>query len=108
MFECKRIEHPISVRQAIRKDIGVDNPTGDEVLDLLLGKDIYTDTPYVVYKYKRTPKSTVMNRLNLIWVFPIMVLIVMPVQYILTGTTGVKKGTLFGRVIDKLISLDNH
>jgi len=108
MFECKRIEHPISVRQAIRKDIGVDNPTGDEVLDFLLGKDIYADTPYVIYKYKRTPKSTVMNRLNLIWVFPIMVLIVMPVQYILAGNTGVKKGTLFGRVIDKLVGLDNH
>lgn len=58
-------------------------------------KIVWRDNPFV--------KTTVIQRLNYLWVFPLYFLLVAPVKFIFTGETGTSKDSVFGRVLKFLI-----
>lgn len=74
-----------------------------ELLDLLYGQynnDYCTDYEIATYRYQDGSK-TVCQRLNMLWAVPLTILC-MPFQYVIKGTTGWSKKTIFGRWICKV------
>lgn len=53
--------------------------------------------------YIEEPKTTVINRLNALWVYPTYLLTIAPVMYILKGNTGINRDSKFGNLIAYLL-----
>ena len=58
------------MKRKIKAETGKDNPTADDILDLIIGKDDfdYCDSDYVLYKELRNTKRTIIQRFNFLWV----------------------------------------
>ena len=93
-------------KQDIIDKAGGENATVESVMDVLFGTRYheYEDNQYFVYAYdedKTEPKWW--QRLNSLWVVPLVLVTVFPVQWVLKGSVGVKENTRLGRFIIKLI-----
>ena len=64
----------------------------------------FEDKLFSLVKYDPST-STIMNRVNLLWVYPLFLIAALPV-YLLKGTTGVSRDGRFGRIVHWLIKLD--
>jgi hypothetical protein len=80
------------------------NPSGEDVLDYLLGDQYGCDSEYTLYKYEYSPRSFV-NRLNLLWFYPLF-FISIPFQWFFRGDIGFSRDSKIGRVVNKLVILD--
>lgn len=60
--------------------------------------------PFVLYRREPQPRNgkTIFNRINFLWVAPVM-LLVMPVKWLITGESGFSKNSRFGKILLKLI-----
>lgn len=88
------------------KDTRTENPSAEHVVRYMLGdSDNWFCGDFVVYKYDDKVGRTMFNRLNLLWVWPICVLLI-PVQYIVTGECGFNRNSRAGRVLDWLVKFD--
>lgn len=84
--------------------ISGEEPTAKEVLEYMLG-DYYNPTghsDFVVYRYKDKKKRTFLNRLNMLWVYPLFI-ITIPFQYLFLGDWGINRNTKLGKIVDKLV-----
>ena len=79
-------------------------PSGEDVLDYLLGDMDWCDSEYTLYKYEHSYRSFV-NRLNLIWVYPLF-FISIPFQWLFRGVIGFSRDSKIGRLVNKLVILD--
>jgi len=71
MVEQEKYVQHYYAKKEILEELG-ENPSIYEVLDHLLGDtDGCRTSDYVCYKYK-TSKKTLINRLNLMWVYPLI------------------------------------
>ena len=105
MIERKKRKVNSWMKSEIKKDAG-DDPTVDDVLYLLLGdSEGGSGADYVVYKYSKAQKRTPFNRINMLWVWPLIV-VCLPLQWLLTGETGVKRSTKLGKVVHWLVKFD--
>jgi len=53
--------------------------------------------------YLPLPKTTILNRLNSLWVYPLYLLTIAPVYYIIKGQTGVSRETKMGQILTYLL-----
>lgn len=90
-------------RYKILTEAGGKSATAETVLDVLFGQFNDDDSIYLV-KYRHNPyiRTTAMQRINLFWVWPLM-LITAPVRFILTGSAGVSTSGRLGLTLRKLI-----
>jgi len=95
-------------RCSLKKEIisELDNKYGENsvenLLDMLLGGiDEPRHYKYKLYKYKES-KKTILNRLNMLWVFPIF-LVSIPLQWLILGDIGVSRDSRIGKIIEYLV-----
>lgn len=77
--------------------------TIDDALDVILGgydNDYWTDL--VVYRRCEDTKTTMLNRFNTLWVYPIFIVCI-PFRYVLFGETGFNRDTKFGKFVLDLV-----
>lgn len=110
MIERKKSRHDYYSCQSIvddaKRHLDNENPTPKQVVQYMIGdSDLWCGGDYCVYRYEDDTKRTFLNRLNIIWVWPLFALC-LPFQYLLTGNTGVSRNSRIGRIVDKLIRFD--
>lgn len=87
----------------VKEANSTEEPTAKEVLEYMIGDaDLWLGGEYVVYKYTKDTKRSFIQRLNLFWVYPAFFM-VMPFQFLFTGSTGVNRNSKIGKIVDKLI-----
>lgn len=85
---------------------GGDEATVESVLDVLFGTRLgeYEDNHYFVYGYdEKEVKRKWWQRLNALWVIPLVLVFVFPVQWLVKGRVGIRENTKFGRVLLKMV-----
>ncbi len=84
-----------------------DNYTSKQIMEHLFGDcDGWKNGSYTLYTYKDKPKSTLFNRFNLLWVYPIFILVVFPVLWMFTGQWGTERESKLGKVLEWLVKFD--
>lgn len=88
---------------------GGDEATVESVLDVLFGTRLgdYEDNHYFVYGYdEEEVKQKWWQRLNALWIVPLVLILVFPFQWLVKGRVGIKENTKFGRTLINLIGKD--
>lgn len=106
MFKRKyRKPYKHLILEDLEKDHRVTNlESAEQVLDHLLG-DGGSATKYHLKEYVQ-PKANPVQRLNLLWVWPLYALTVAPVMWVITGDTGLKAESRAYGVLMWLIGRD--
>ncbi len=91
-------------RNKIKAEAGGENATAESVLAVLFGHyhNGYRSAYSVKYKFDPYIETTLLQRFNLLWVWPLM-LITSPVRFVLTGSIGVAPSGRFGQLLQRLI-----
>ena len=79
--------------------------TGVEVLDHLFGhhnNDYQPKSRYTLRRYKQV-KTKKIHRINAIWVYPLWIVLIAPIKWLLTGKTGVQTESKAYRVLRFLL-----
>ena len=91
------------ILEEIKTNRGVDNPTGEQVLEHLFGDyDGRIASEYTVREYKRV-KTNAIQRFNALWVYPCYFLLIAPVRWLVVGSTGVKRESRAWKVLEFLL-----
>lgn len=92
-----------AVLKEIKEHEGIENPTVNQVLSHLLGdEDGWIASNYTVRAYEKV-KTNPIQRLNAIWVYPLYALVVAPIKWIVTGSTGVETESRSYRLLKLLL-----
>lgn len=110
MLEKKKRRKDYSSSNSIIADVkenailaDASSPSPEEVLGYMMGdRDDYMCAGYVVYHYDKEMGRTFIQRLNMLWVYPLFFLSI-PFQFLLTGSWGVSRNSKIGKVIDWLV-----
>jgi hypothetical protein len=79
------------------------NPTADDVLEHLFGdRDGWVNSRYTIREYTES-KANIIQRINLLWVWPCYMILIAPFKWILTGSTGVKSESKSMKVLKFLL-----
>lgn len=78
------------------------------LLDIIFGTtdDAYwgAESKYVVkHRYGNRDKSTVFNRINSLWVYPLFILIIAPLRWVMMGDHSVSEDSRLGKILIKII-----
>jgi hypothetical protein len=85
---------------------GGDEASVDSVMGVLFGTRAhdYEDNQYFVYGYdENETKQKWWQRLNALWIIPLVLILVFPVQWLVKGRVGIKENTKFGRTLINLV-----
>lgn len=95
------------MKRQIKIDTGKENPTADDVLELIIGKDEYDYNcqDYVLYKEIRSTKRNIIQRINFLWVAPLLFLS-MPIVWILTGEWGFSRNSMLGKFFEFMVKFE--
>lgn len=88
---------------------GGEEATAESVLEVLFGTRLneYEDNQYFVYGYDDEDiKQKSWQRLNALWLVPLILVFVFPLQWISKGRVGIKENTKVGRLLVKLLGKD--
>ncbi|EPS0409769.1 hypothetical protein ACVAPW_000914 [Shigella sonnei] len=84
-----------------------DEFTKNKILGHLFGSvenDYSPESEFKIYwRYDPDVKTSPLQRINLLWVWPLYMIIVAPIKFIVTGSTGTSKDSMMGRVLSKLV-----
>ncbi|WP_337843538.1 hypothetical protein [Rheinheimera sp.] len=105
MLEKKKKFRGWWARSEVLKATGKENPTADDVLDVLMGRDQYSDTDYLVHRYDEPAARTMLQRFNFIWFMPLYLLTV-PFQWLIRGQVGVNRNSRMGRIFDAIVGFN--
>lgn len=84
---------------------GIENPTAKDVLTYMIGdRDNWCGGDYVVYRYNHKKKRTLIQRLNMLWVYPLFIINI-PLQYLFTGDVGLNRNSKAGKIVHWLVKL---
>lgn len=72
----------------LEDNYGKDYTREDIIAHLFGDYDDWRRSSYTLYTYKVKPKQTLFNRFNLLWVYPVFLLLVFPVKWMFTGEWG--------------------
>lgn len=90
------------ITRQIKNYADKDNPTMDDCLDFLFGdSDGWIASDLKFYENKKV-KSTLFQRLNCFWVYPIFTVCI-PLQYVICGYTGMSRDSKLGKIVQFLI-----
>lgn len=96
-------------KEEIIRLAGGDEASVDSVMGVLFGTRIYDyeDNQYFVYGYdEENIKQKWWQRLNALWIIPLVLILVFPVQWLMKGRVGIKENTKFGRMLINLVGRD--
>ncbi|SNS16830.1 hypothetical protein [Pseudomonas segetis] len=93
-----------AIRAKVKAESGGRDATADSVLNVLFGEynNDYQTEYSVTYINDPYIETTVIQRINLFWVWPIM-LVTAPIRFVLTGSMGVSPSKPFGLMLQRLI-----
>ena len=77
--------------------------TINDALDIIFGgydNDYWTDL--VVYRRCESSKTTILNRINTLWVYPLFIVCI-PFRYVLFENVGFNRDTKFGKFVLDLV-----
>ena len=95
-----------SIRKEILDELGEDK-SADALLDnLLRSTDGWNNSDYRIIKYTNVQKSSLWNRLNYLWVYPVFICSI-PFTWLITGKWGLDRKSKVGKVVDWLIKFDS-
>lgn len=78
-------------------------PTAREVLEFMIGDyDHWRGGDYVVYKYKSRKKRNLIQRINMLWIYPLFI-VTIPLQYLFAGDWGLNRNSKIGKIVDYLV-----
>lgn len=108
MMERKRSVYNLSLKREIMEELDCrrgDN-SAEELLNMLLGDgcDERPSWKFKLYKYNECPRSF-LNRLNMIWVYPIFISSI-PIQWLILGSVGVNRDSKIGSILNRLVRLN--
>jgi len=88
--------------EKVFKEDGVD--TVKAALDVIYGTydNDYRSDFVIKHKFIKTPKQTILQRLNTLWVYPTFI-VMMPFRYVVFGDAKVSEDSNFGKILIKLI-----
>lgn len=90
-----------------KEALGKDSITAEEAMKYILGDpDGYSDSEYVIYKYRTRKDRKLIYRLNSLWVAPLFVLSI-PFQWLFRGEVGVSRNSRIGSIVNYLVGFDN-
>lgn len=78
--------------------------SAEDLVKVLFDED-GRSSEFIVKSYYDYSERTFINRLNILWVWPTM-LIIAPFQYLITGNIGVNRNTKIGRIVERLVKFD--
>ena len=85
------------------RKLGIKNPTVKDLEEHLFGDEHgCIDSNFYICEYD-TPQNTIFQRLNRIWVYPLFLVLICPLKWILTGRFGFKASSKTGQLLTKLI-----
>lgn len=85
---------------------GNGEPTAKEVLEFMVGDSEHLmGGDYVVYKYSKPKKRNFVQRINMLWVYPLFI-ITIPLQYLFLGDWGLNRNTKVGKIVDWLVKFN--
>lgn len=95
------------MKRQIKIDTGKENPTADDVLELIIGKDEYDYNcqDYVLYKEIRSTKRNIIQRINFLWIAPFLFL-TMPLIWIFTGEWGFSRNSMLGIFFEFMVKFE--
>lgn len=98
------MKDPSEIRNFEFKQLLKDNNinTLDELYSFLYPYDFSPDNIIIRKRWFDTPKTTMLNRFNSIWVFPIF-FVCIPIRYILYGNFYVNKESKLGKILKSLL-----
>lgn len=89
------------------KDCYGDDYTRAQMIAHLFGDhDGWKNGSYTLYAYKNKPKRTLFNRFNMLWMYPVFLLVVFPLKWIFTGEWGSERSSKLGKAIEWLVKFD--
>lgn len=89
-----------------KENLGREDFTPIELLEYMLGdKEGWYRGSFIVYKYTDNSKRSVIQRINMLWVYPLFLLCI-PFQWVCTGSIGVTQNSKIGKVLDKLVGFN--
>ena len=95
-----------TIIKEVKEVNGTDNPTAKEVLEFMIGdSDGWRSGNYVLYKYNKTKKRNFIQRVNMLWVYPLFV-VTIPLQYLLFGEWGLNRNNKVGKIVDWLVKFN--
>lgn len=72
---------------------GIENPTGEQVLEHLFGDyDGWVRSKYTVKVYDHV-ETNFIQRINALWVYPCYAIFIAPIKWVVTGHMGVETET---------------
>lgn len=95
------------MKRQIKIDTGKESPTADDVLELIIGKDEYDYNcgDYVLYKQSRSTERSLIQRINFIWLAPILIAS-LPLVWLLTGEWGYSRNSFLGKIFEFLVKFE--
>ena len=78
--------------------------TGKEIKQIIFD-DCGRTQDFYIRSYYSHSKRTIWNRINMLWVWPVM-LLAAPFSYIFTGDIGVSRNSKIGRIVDWLVKFE--
>ena len=108
MIEMRKTRRTFIADKAISETIdeaGIKNPTAKDVINHMLGDDFGRGGNYAIYSYDEPTERRFIQRLNMLWVWPIIILSI-PFQFLFCGDIGVNRNSKVGRVVDWLVKFD--
>jgi hypothetical protein len=95
------------MKRQIKIDTGKENPTADDVLELIVGRDEYSYNcgDYVLYKQPRSTERKIIQRINFLWLAPLLLLL-MPLVWIITGEWGFTRNSLLGKFFEFMVKFE--
>lgn len=95
------------MKRQIKIDTGKGSPTADDVLELIIGKDEYDYNcqDYVLYKEIRSTKRNIIQRINFLWIAPLLFLSI-PIVWVLTGEWGFSRNSILGRFFEFMVKFE--
>lgn len=92
------------IENELKEQIG-ENFTANDVLDHFFGdknNDYRCYSRYTLRRYVK-PSQSAIQRINILWVWPLYAALVAPIKWVITGSTGVRSESIAGRALSWLL-----
>ena len=86
-------------KKMIRDELEKDATAEDVLIHLFGDRDGWIDSEYTVKCYEDI-KTTALQRVNVIWVFPCYFMLIAPIKWVTTGEARLRRESRLARVIE--------
>lgn len=92
------------IEKELKESFG-ENFTANDVLKYFFGdynNEYRSHSRYTLHRYSK-PEQSAVQRLNILWVWPLYAVLVAPIKWVITGRSGVKAESKAGKILSWLL-----